>query len=117
MGHDRENWRDHAHRPWLSDKKLSFSGYNDTLLASGDKDCSIKIWGLLEKKEKFTLKINDCYSSVTSVSFSSDGLFLESGYYDNLIKIWNLDEKKEECTLIGSNCPITSVSFSPDGKY
>jgi WD40 repeat protein/serine/threonine protein kinase len=56
-------------------------------------------------------------SLVTSVSFSSDGLFALSGSVDETVRLWDI--KIGEClrTFEGHSDSVSSVSFSPDGRF
>jgi WD40 repeat protein len=42
---------------------------------------------------------------------------LASGSEDNTVKLWSLESQKEVTTLQGHSKSITSIAFSPDGKY
>jgi WD40 repeat protein len=42
---------------------------------------------------------------------------LASGSYDNTVKLWSIESQKEVTTLQGHGKSVTSVAFSPDGKY
>lgn len=53
--------------------------------------------------------------SVSSVSFSPDGLLIASGSYDRKVKLWSRSGTLLK-TLTGHKDSVMSVSFSPDGK-
>jgi WD40 repeat protein len=42
---------------------------------------------------------------------------LASGSQDKTVKLWSVESQKEVTTLQGHSYPVTSVAFSPDGKY
>jgi WD40 repeat protein len=42
---------------------------------------------------------------------------LVSGGGDRTVKLWSIESKKEEITLQGHDNIVTSIAFSPDGKY
>jgi WD40 repeat protein len=42
---------------------------------------------------------------------------LASGSWDKTVKLWSIESHKEITTLQGHNWSVTSVAFSPDGKY
>lgn len=85
-----------------------------TLIASGSKDDTIKIW---EKESGDSLKTLVGHRlQVNSVSFSPDGARIASGSADWTIRIW--DVKSGEClkTLSDHTRYVTCVSFSPIGQ-
>jgi WD40 repeat protein len=42
---------------------------------------------------------------------------LASGSWDKTVKLWSIESQKEITTLQGHKHFVTSVAFSPDGKY
>ena len=54
---------------------------------------------------------------ISSVAISLDSLFAISGSYDKTLKLWGLNEGICLQTLTGHKTIVTSVTFSPDGKY
>jgi WD40 repeat protein len=95
-------------------------------LASGSEDNTVKLWSVESQKELTTLQGHS--SSVNSVAFSPDGKYLASGSsclftflgkLGNLVKLWNVESQKEVTTLQLQDLfeTVTSVAFSPDGKY
>ena len=56
-------------------------------------------------------------SSVSSVSFSSDGKFIASGSLDSTVKLWEISTGKLIKDFKGHNSDVFSVSFSSDGKF
>jgi WD40 repeat protein len=55
-------------------------------------------------------------SSVSSVSFSSDGLRVVSGSYDSTVRIWDAASATVQHTMEGHTIRVTSVAFSSDGS-
>ena len=64
---------------------------NGTLLASGSRDNTIKLWNLETKTEIATLEGHN--GSVNSVAFNPNKAKLISGSDDGTIKLWNLETK------------------------
>src|SRR5947199_100279 len=85
------------------------------LLASGSRDCTIKLWNLHTGQELLTLRGHT--HAVHSVAFSSDGQSLASSSEDQTIKLWDLYTGKELCTITSHSSPIWGVIFSPDGHF
>jgi len=55
--------------------------------------------------------------SVTSVSYSVDGLFLVSGSDDGAVRVWDTRSGEEAISPLRSGSgPVTSVAFVPNGK-
>jgi WD40 repeat protein len=42
---------------------------------------------------------------------------LASGSGNNTAKLWSVESQKEVTRLQGHDNPVTSVAFSPDGRY
>jgi WD40 repeat protein len=42
---------------------------------------------------------------------------LASSSYDKTVKLWSVESQKEVTTLRSHSLWVTSVAFSPDGKY
>ena len=70
-----------------------------TLLASGSRDRTIKLWNVESRTEVATLKGHS--NSVNSVAFNSEGTLLASGSDDRTIKLWNVESRTEVATLKG----------------
>ena len=86
----------------------------ESQLASGSADKSIKIWNLEERIEQFTLKGHE--SDVTCIDYHPSGSYLISSEKENgTILLWNLKESKEENRFEEHKGPVLSLAFNPRG--
>ena len=86
-----------------------------SLLASGLRDSTIKVWNLSTGRVHSLLKGHG--GAVTTIDFSRDGRFLVSGSRDKTIKVWDIGPGKEVRTITqGLSQGIYQVRFSPDAK-
>jgi len=92
---------------------VAFSPVDDTLLASGSVDSTVKLWEVVAQTDTATLEGHA--AAVGSVAFSPNGMLLASGSYDGTVKIWDVNALTDIATLDEGAVPITSVAFSPDG--
>jgi RNA polymerase sigma factor (sigma-70 family) len=95
---------------------LAFSS-DGKLLASANRESTIKIWDAATGKEKKTL-VGHGDEGVYSLAFSRDGL-LVSGGLDGTVRLWDLETGKPKRTVkVGySKRLILQVAFSPDGRF
>lgn len=89
-------------------------------------DNTARVWDATTGQEILTLKGHT--SGVKSVAFSPDGKRIVSGSYatfdlnaewlsDATVKVWDAATGQENSTLLGNRAGISSVVFSPDGKW
>ncbi|MFM6243078.1 MAG: WD40 repeat domain-containing protein, partial [Dolichospermum sp.] len=83
-------------------------------LISGSSDNTIKVWNLVTREEKFTLRGHSDW--VNAIALTPDGKTVISGSSDNTIKIWNLQTREEQFTLEGHSDWIRAIALPPDGK-
>lgn len=84
---------------------LVLTNRGNRILSSGNKDNSIKVWDLSEKRQIFDLNQDLMEHGVTSdwvsaITISSDDKILVSGSVDGSICIWDMEERVLKHTLI-----------------
>ncbi|OZH51826.1 hypothetical protein AFK68_28385 [Hydrocoleum sp. CS-953] len=84
-----------------------------TLIASGSRDNSLKIWSLSGRELKTFTGHND---RIHSICFHPDGQILASAGSDSTIKLWSIDGTELQSFTIRHTDLISSISFSPDGQ-
>ena len=83
-------------------------------VTSGSYDKTVKLW---ETATGNCIKTLSGHTDIVrSVSFAPNGKYFASNSNDETIKIWEVATGNCVKTLIGSES-ISSVSYSPDGKY
>jgi len=93
---------------------------------SGSKDRTIKLWEISSGREIRSFNLHSGY--VKAVAFSPDGGYAISGSDDRYfgkhfteptttLKLWDISSGRETCSFEGHSGWVTSVAFSPDGKY
>ena len=84
------------------------------LLATGDTNCKICVWQVLDGKPLFVYEGHSNW--ITSVSYSPQGRILATSSGDKTVKLW--DTYTGQCieTLQGHTDWIYSVAFSPSGS-
>lgn len=99
-----------AHNDCINSVRFSPDGKT---IASASDDNTLKLWSV----EGILLKtLLEKSKPVISLDFSQDGR-LASGGDDQTIKLWNAETGKFLPDLKGHRGRISSVDFSPDGKF
>jgi len=78
-------------------------------LASGSRDCTVKLWEARSGKLLRTLEGHQ--SAVWSVAFDRQGETLASGSDDETVKLWEVGSGKLLRTLEGHQRTVRSVAF------
>ncbi|MCG9134117.1 PD40 domain-containing protein [Candidatus Poribacteria bacterium] len=92
---------------------VAFSPVDNTLLASGSSDRTVKLWDVETQTNIATLKGHT--TAVFSIAFSPNGMLLASAGFDGTVKLWDVNVHTNVATLEGHTNGGTSVAFSPDG--
>ncbi len=112
-----------GHRLWV--KSVAFSPNGHLALSGGGGDTALKLWDVATGKElrSFIGHTN----AIESVAFSPDGRFALSGSCDAInwspqclkgsLKLWDVATGKELRSFSGHAGSVSSVSFSPDGRF
>ncbi|MEM9271541.1 MAG: NACHT domain-containing protein [Cyanobacteria bacterium P01_F01_bin.143] len=86
----------------------------ESILATGHIDGTVRIWEGATGRELFTLRGHDDF--VRSIAWRPDGKAIASTSSDETIKIWNLETGKSTNFLTNHYSAITSVSWRADGQ-
>ncbi|KAL6906599.1 quinon protein alcohol dehydrogenase-like superfamily [Trichoderma evansii] len=110
---------------WGHDKGISSVVFSTkSCLASSSDDNMIIIWDIIAGRKQQILKGHKDTPSL--LNFSADGRYLASGTSDahnstdssdRTIRIWDIRTGKKRQALKGHNDWISSIVFSPDGRY
>jgi len=100
-----------AYKAFAGVRTVAFSPDN-TFLASGSDDGTVKLWRFPQGEEVATIKHTD---KVWFVLFSPKGNFLASGSEDGRAKIWDV-RKGKLLVELRHNSGIWQVVFSPDER-
>ncbi|MDM8542666.1 hypothetical protein QUF90_16450 [Desulfococcaceae bacterium HSG9] len=128
-----------GHSGWVNSVSFSPDG---KYLATGSDDHTARLWNLATGKSVTEFRGHS--GDVLNVSFSPDGKYLATGagysswddmatddmatddlatvtdyssWGDNTARLWDTATGKSVTEFHGHSGPVTSVSFSPDGKY
>ena len=88
------------------------------ILISGSDDTNITIWEIDTQNNTFTsIGTLEDTDKIYAIDCSPDGKIIASGSADKTIKLWDTDTKQCFKTLKDHHSMITSLQFSPSGRY
>ena len=79
-------------------------------VASGSSDKSVRVWDVLTGK---CVRVFQCASEVTQLSFDPTGRFLASATQQGLVQVWDLDVAVCVSGLHGHTSPVHALSWAP----
>lgn len=87
---------------------------DNRMIASGSRDCTVKIWNAVTGSLIWTLNCNK--SKVTSMCWSPDSKMIASGCADSVIRIWDSSTGELIKDFSWYKSSLSGLSWSPDGK-
>jgi uncharacterized protein YegL/uncharacterized protein with WD repeat len=94
-------------------EKVVFSP-DGSILASGSRDKTVKLWDVKTGELKQTLTDHDSW--VTDITYSPDGRQLASSDYGKIIILWDANTGELKQMLTGHSGNIWNIVYSPDGN-
>ncbi len=94
---------------------VSFSP-DGKILAVGNKNGNIQLFGAESGKEIKTLKEPKKPEPIHAINFSADGNTMALGV-DTTIILWNIKNNKDVKILRGHSDEVNTVNFSPNGEF
>jgi WD40 repeat protein len=88
---------------------------DNSWIASGSVDSTIKIWDSASGRELRTLSGHD--GTVKALAVNPNGLLLVSSGTDKTVRIWNVATGQLLKQLFPHDGTIDAIAFSPDGRF
>jgi RNA polymerase sigma factor (sigma-70 family) len=85
-----------------------------SLLASGARDCGIRLWDAATHKELRHLQGHQ--NGIMAIAFSGDGKRLISASEDRTLRLWDVATGETLALFEGHQAAVTAVVMTPDGK-
>ena len=93
---------------------LAFSR-DGTTMASSAGDCTVRIWDVKERRERFSIPGTD--RAFGALAITPDGRLLAlADRVSPLVRMWDLTSETENAPLAGARGPVVAVAISPDGS-
>jgi WD40 repeat protein/serine/threonine protein kinase len=105
-------------------KRLATAGGRRALAETPEVELAeTKVWDPISGQEVCTLEGAE-RETWSALAFSPDGQSLvtghrlpQIGFSGNIVYVWDANTGRKRCTLRGHTQPVTSVAFSPDGRF
>lgn len=88
---------------------------NQSWLASGSADKSIRLWDVNSGLELRALQGHKNW--ITALAVSRNGELLASGSNDRTVRVWSVSSGRELLALTGHQAVVDAVLFSPDDRW
>ncbi len=116
------NWENETQKPKILKNGhqapvlcLAFPRGIRTLMASGSRDNTIKIWNMTKDSCVKTLEGHE--GEITSLAFTKNGKYLVSGSLDNTIRIWDVQRERTIKLYTISEYPVQSIALSNNENF
>jgi WD40 repeat protein len=87
-----------------------------SILASGAKDGTIRLWNLEQKKESLVIKAHELDPGVKSIAFSPKGDRIVSGGHDDAVRVWDA-ASGGRIKEFETASHVNAVAWSGDGRH
>jgi WD40 repeat protein len=98
-----------GHESSVTDLSWSPNGRN---LATGDGDCTVRIWDSMSHVRPLSRKQN----SVRCISWSPDGSFIATGGFDETVEVWNAESGDLLVSLSGFEHTVDGLAWNSEGS-
>ncbi|KAL1503443.1 hypothetical protein AB1Y20_011931 [Prymnesium parvum] len=88
--------------------------HNDDVLASGAKDCKVKVWDIAKME---LLRVLEHDSSVTALAFSPDGSLFASGTEDRTVQLWSDDTMMRVLDVGLHDKQVADLAFCSSSRF
>lgn len=94
---------------------IDFSA-DDSVIASADTEGLVKLWSVVEGKERLTFRAHAPGHAATVVRFAPDGdLLATASYLERIVRLWSATSGEGRGSFPRTESGCRAVAFSPDG--